>query len=62
MKKGLVISGAVSLVLAVIIFLMDLTKFEFLVGATNVKIYPAAFFGLLGLVLVFRGVWRQSVV
>lgn len=62
MKKGLVISGAVSLALAVVIFLMDLTKFEFLAGATNVKIYPAAFFGLLGLVLVVRGIWKQSAV
>ena len=62
MKKGLVISGAVSLTLAVVIFLMDLTKFEFLAGATNVKIYPAAFFGLLGLVLVVRGIWKQSAV
>jgi len=62
MKKGLLISGAVSLVLAVVIFLLDLTKFKFFVGATNVKIYPAAFFGLLGLILIFRGVWKQSAV
>jgi hypothetical protein len=62
MKKALVISGAISLVLAFVIFLVDLTKFEFFVGATNVKIYPAAFFGLLGLVLISRGFWKHSAV
>ena len=60
MKKGLVISGVVSLALAAVIFLVDLSKFEFMAGSVNVKIYPAAFFGLLGLVLIFRGIWKQS--
>ena len=60
MKKGFIISGVVSLVLAAVIFLVDLSKFEFMVGPVNVKIFPAAFFGLLGLVLIFRGVWKQS--
>ena len=62
MKKNLILIGAVSLVLAAIISLIDLAKFEFLVGFTTVKIYPAAFFGLLGLVLIFRGVWRKPAV
>ena len=60
MKKNLIIIGAISLVLAVIITLLDMTKYEFLVGITTVKIYPTAFFGLLGIVLIVRGVWRNQ--
>lgn len=60
MKKNLIILGAVSLILAVVIALLDMFKYEFLVGITTIKIYPAAFFGLLGLVLIFRGVWKTQ--
>lgn len=59
MQKNLIYTGLASLVLAVIIYLVDLTRFSYFVGSTSVRIYPAAFFALLGLVLIFRAVWKQ---
>ena len=58
MKKKQILSGVGCLVLAAVLVLLDLTflKTSFS-GAvqTNVQLYPAVFFGLLGLVLVVRG-------
>lgn len=60
MQKNLIYTGLASLVLAFIIYLVDLTRFSFFAGSTSVRIYPAAFFALLGLVLIFRAVWKQD--
>ena len=60
MNRNLLISGLASLVLAAVIYLVDLTKISFFAGATSVRIYPAAFFALLGLVLIFWSARKQT--
>ena len=60
MNKNLMISGIVSLALAAVVYLVDLTKLSFAVGATSVRIYPAAFLALLGLVLIFWSFRKQT--
>ena len=65
MNKKQFYAGVVSMGLAVIFTLLDLTKIEASLGETflaNVSIYPAAFFALLGVLLVFLGLkplWRS---
>jgi hypothetical protein len=59
MQKNLIYAGLASLGLAVITYLVDLTRISFFVGSINVRIYLTAFFALLGLVLIFRAVWKQ---
>ena len=58
MKKIQFYTGSVSLVIAVALFLLDLTMIKISFSDTSVStmtIYPAAFFALLGLLLVYRG-------
>jgi hypothetical protein len=65
MKKRQLISGVVSLGLALILTLLNFTKIETSFGETflaNVRIYPAAFFALLGGLLIYLGLkplWRS---
>ena len=65
MKRKHVFFGAVSLGMAGILFVLDLVKIETTMAenfATRVQIYPAAFFGMLGLVLLYVGLkplWRS---
>ena len=54
MKKAQLILGAISLVLAVLLAFLDITEIVGSLGRSNVTIYPAAFFELLGIVLVIR--------
>ena len=59
MKKTQFYAGIVSFVIAAILAALNFTKINFsFSGAlpTNVNIYPAAFFALLGIVLIFLGV------
>ncbi len=56
MKNTLLAAGFSSLVVAVILYTLGYTNINYLVGSTQVLIYPAAFFGLLGLVLLFWAV------
>jgi hypothetical protein len=58
MNKNRVVSGVVSLGLALILILINFTKIETSFGETfltTVRIYPAAFFALLGVLLIFLG-------
>ena len=65
MKAKHVFFGIVSLVMAGILALLDVVKIEPSFAqdfATRVQIYPAAFFGLMGLVLLYVGLkplWRS---
>jgi hypothetical protein len=65
MKGKHVFWGIVSLVTAGVLVLFDIFKIEpsFVEGlATRVQIYPVAFFGLLGLTLLYVGLkplWRS---
>jgi len=58
MNKRQLIAGIVSLVVAAVFALLNFTQFETKFGETflaTIKIYPAAFFALLGLMLIFWG-------
>lgn len=58
MKRKTFYAGIAAIVIAVVLALLNLTRIETSFGETflaNVNIYPAAFFALLGLVLIFLG-------
>jgi hypothetical protein len=55
-KKTQLILGAISLVLAALLALLDITEIVGSAGRSHVTIYPAAFFALLGIVLVIRSI------
>ncbi len=58
MNKRRLYSGVASLGLALILTLLNFTKIETSFGETflaSVNIYPAAFFALLGMLLIFLG-------
>lgn len=65
MKKIQFYAGSVSLVIAVALFLLGQTMIKVSFSDTSVStmtIYPAAFFALLGLLLVYHGLrslWRN---
>lgn len=65
MNKKQFYSGVVAVLLAVILMMLNLTKIETSFGETflaSVKIYPAAFFALLGILLIYLGLkplWRS---
>jgi hypothetical protein len=54
MKRNLVISGIVSTAVGVLLYLLGGTYVVLGLGAGTMSVYPAAFFVILGLVLVFR--------
>ena len=56
MQKTLMSAGFLSLILAVILYALGYTNFIYEVGNGQVLLYPAAFFTLLGLVLMYRAV------
>jgi hypothetical protein len=56
MKKAQLFAGFSSLVLAAVLYLLGFTDINFIGGGTQVLVYPAAFFALAGLVLLFRAV------
>lgn len=58
MNKKLFTAGLVSLGVAVVFVALNLTKIVTSLGDSflvNVIIYPAAFFAILGVILIFRG-------
>lgn len=65
MNKKLFTAGMVSLSIALIFVLLNLTKIETAIGNTflvDVVIYPAAFFALVGAYLIFlglRAIWKH---
>lgn len=59
MKKTQFYAGIVSLVIAAILAILNFSKIDLTFSESlpmNVHIYPAAFFALLGAVLIFLGV------
>ena len=56
MKNTHTIAGFFSLVLAAVLYLLGFTEFNFIIRSNQVLVYPAAFFALAGLVLLFRAV------
>jgi hypothetical protein len=57
-KKTQLVLGAISLVLAAILARCGITEIIASAGRRNITIYPAAFFALLGIVLLVR--WFKS--
>ena len=66
MKTRLFYTGAISLGVAAVLTLINLTEIKTSFGETflvDVNIYPAAFFALLGLLLMYFGLrplWRNK--
>jgi hypothetical protein len=56
MQKTLLIAGFSALGLAFVLYLLGYTDLNYSIGGTAVLIYPATFFGLLGLVFMFWAV------
>ena len=56
MKNTLLVAGFSSLVAAVILYALGYTNFIYEIGNGQMLLYPAAFFALLGLVLLYRAV------
>ena len=54
MKNTLILAGISSLFVAAVLYGMDFTNHRYMVSRVQVLIYPAAFFALLGVVLLFR--------
>jgi YbbR domain-containing protein len=52
MKKSQFYAGIVCFVLAALLFLMDVTKWEFMTNHTTIIIYPAIFLAMMGVLLV----------
>ena len=66
MKSKLFYTGVISIGIAAALALLDLTMFKISFSATSLStmtIYPAAFFALLGLFLIYNGLrplWRKE--
>jgi hypothetical protein len=60
MRKAQLIAGIVSLVAAVTLAVLNLVKLEGFLGNTAYTIYPAAGLALLGLVLLFRAMFKHT--
>lgn len=54
MKNTLILAGISSLFVAAVLYGMDFTNYRYMISRVQVLIYPAAFFALLGLVLLLR--------
>lgn len=53
MKNITILAGVISLVVAGLLYLFDITAYTWQIASGTVKVYPAAFFALLGPVLFF---------
>lgn len=60
MKTAQLIAGIVSLFAAIVLAVLNLTEVEGFIGNGQYTIYPAAGFALLGLVLLFRAMFKHS--
>ena len=60
MKNKQLIAGIVFLIAAAALSILNLTKVEWFSANTAISIYPAAGFALLGLVLLFRAMFKQQ--
>lgn len=50
--------GLSALAIAAVLFTLGATKYAIMVGSGNATVYPAAFFGLLGVIQVYRSIRR----
>lgn len=53
MQRTQLIAGILSLGLAAVLYILGYTNYDFMIQRTHVLVYPAAFFALAGLVLLF---------
>jgi len=60
MNKIQLTTGVISLITAAILAILNLTKVEWFAQHTAVTVYPAAALALLGLVLLFRGMFKRT--
>jgi ABC-type transporter Mla maintaining outer membrane lipid asymmetry permease subunit MlaE len=58
MKNTLLVAGLSSLVASLVLFTLGYTILDYQVGSTQVLVYPAGFFALLGLVLFYAAFQR----
>jgi len=56
MNRNVFICGAMSIVLAAILFALDVTRIVLPLGNGSLTFYPAGFYGLLGLFLIYRSI------
>lgn len=56
MKRTLLITGLSSLVFAAGLYALGHSNHSYLVSGIQVQVFPAAFFALMGLLLLFRAV------
>lgn len=54
MKKTTLITGIVSLVIAILLFAFGINDYGYELGATTVRFFPSAFFALVGAVQLLR--------
>ena len=52
MKNSLLVPGFSSLVVAALLYAVGYSNYNYVVGSVQVLIFPAAFFALLGLLLL----------
>jgi hypothetical protein len=54
MKKTNLVTGIISLVIAVILLVFGINAYGYEIGNTTVRLYPSAFFGLVAAVQLIR--------
>jgi hypothetical protein len=54
MNKTNLITGIISLIIAIALFAFGINAYGYELGSTTVRLYPSAFFGLVAAVQVFR--------
>jgi hypothetical protein len=57
-KRKQLLVGLSALAIAAVLFTLGATKYAIMVGSGNATVYPAAFFGLLGVIQVYRSIRR----
>ena len=62
MKNTLWLAGFSSLAVAIVLYLLGYTNLNYFISGVAVFIYPAGFFFLLGLVLIFWALRREWLV
>ncbi len=60
MKSSKWVVSVICLIIGVVLFVADFTKFVFSIGKIDVSIYPAAFFTLVGVTLGIRTLLKNK--
>jgi hypothetical protein len=58
--KALLLTGIVSLAVAAVLLLLGFVETSYPIGNGTLAVYPAGFFALLGVVLVFRSLRKLA--